>query len=147
MRILTIAAVVLSTAVAGPAAQRSVKKPSPLEGTWVLDTINGQPTPPARGEIALVVSGDSYEQRRNDQVMERGDLTVKPAKDALELTFQITTGSLAGRVQRGHCVIKTPNLTCKLSAPGDSAVPADLAPEPGKFQFTAKKRGIPEALR
>ena len=140
MRTIAIAAMLLSTSVGSPPSQTRPGKATVLEGTWVLETINSKPIPPARGETTLVVSADAYEQRQGAQVAESGRLTVKPAKVGLNVTFVIGTGASAGQTQFGYCLLKAPTLTCKLSAPGDASVPADLKPEATKFLFTAKKR-------
>jgi len=140
MRSFTITILLAAAMAGGAAGQTPAKKPSPLEGTWIIDTINGQPTPPARGELALVVTGAAYEQRQNGQQVEHGEIIVTPTKTSLALSLKIGSGSAAGKTQLGYCQLSAPTLTCKLSAPGDTDAPADLTPEQGRFQFTAKKK-------
>lgn len=140
MRYVLITTAIITSLSMAVAAQTPATPRAPLEGTWVLDSINGQPPAAQRGEVALAIAGQKYQQLVNGAAVEHGTITITAVKAAFELTMNIEDGGSKGRTQLGFCQLAAKTLSCRLAAPGDPNRPSDTTPQSGQFQFTAKRR-------
>ena len=70
---------------------------APLQGTWIVNDINGSAMP----SMLLVFKGDKYEQLVGENVAERGTARLDATKKPIAIDLVIQEGSDTGKVQLG----------------------------------------------
>ena len=134
--------VILAVACASAAAQTPAPTPKafvPLQGTWVLSSPDGQSMMPG-GELALVITGDTYAQTVNGQVTERGTIKLDAAKKPMAIDLIITEGDDTGKTQLGVIEVTGDDMKGALSVPGDTTRPAGFAAQEGLITFVGKRK-------
>lgn len=96
-----------------------------FQGKWVVTSFNGD-APPAEAEIALVVTGDKYQQLVAGEVAEEGTVKVDVTKKPMWFDLAILTGNDAGKPQPGIAVLEGDTLTLGLAAAGNTTRPATM---------------------
>jgi uncharacterized protein (TIGR03067 family) len=135
--LLTLGAIGLSAQTPAPELSKEMKS---LQGTWVLVTADGQSVEGSGTEIDLSVTGDTYAQIANGQVVERGRIKLDASKTPIAIDLMIQEGDDANKTQLGVLQMGEGTITCKLGTPGATERPKDFAPSDGAFTFTAKKK-------
>jgi uncharacterized protein (TIGR03067 family) len=135
--------VMLIAACATAAAQEKpapiAKALVPLQGTWVLSSPDGQAMMPG-GELALVITGDTYAQTVNGQVTERGTIKLDAAKKPMAIDLIITEGDDAGKTQLGVIEVTGDDMKGALNVPSDTTRPAGFAAQEGVIAFIGKRK-------
>ena len=140
--LLLLAAVVAGASTVsaqGPTKEAVAKALAAIQGTWVIQSINGQSPADMGAEMSLTFTDAAYAQTVNGAVDERGTITIDPSKTPMTIDLTITEGNDAGKVQPGIFEIKDGVMTCKLTFPGETRRPTSLLPEEGFLLFVAKK--------
>ena len=109
----------------------------PLQGTWVISSINGQPL---GVEMALVFKGNAYEQVVNGSVDERGTITVDAKKKPLSIELAIGEGNDAGKKQPGIVEVTADSMKLKLAFPAATAAPTAFGVEDGFLMVEASRK-------
>jgi uncharacterized protein (TIGR03067 family) len=141
-RTVTVLAVLLMTA--GTLAQGTPagkQQPldrafAPLQGSWVINDINGQ-APPA---MLLVFKGDQYEQHVNDVVVERGAIKLNPKQKPMAIDLVITEGQDANKLQVGIVEVTGDKMRLNLAQPASTTRPKTFDAEPGMLLVNLTKR-------
>lgn len=120
-----------------PAKPQPVDKAfAPLQGTWVINDINGQAPP----SMLLVFKGDRYEQVVNDTVEERGTVKLNATQKPIAIDLVIQEGTDAGKLQVGIIEVTGETMKLKLSMPADTTRPKSFNPEEGFLMVNLTKR-------
>jgi uncharacterized protein (TIGR03067 family) len=137
---LTLILAVLMTA--GGFAQGTAKQPpldkafAPLQGTWVIDDINGNAPP----SMLLVFKGDRYEQLVNDAVVERGTIKLNATVKPMAIDLVIQEGQDANKLQVGIVEVTGEKMKLKLSLPDNTTRPKSFNAEEGFIIANLTKR-------
>jgi uncharacterized protein (TIGR03067 family) len=107
---------------------------APLQGTWVISSINGQPL---SVEMALVIKGDKYEQVVDGSVDERGGVKVDAKKTPMAIDLSIAEGNDAGKLQVGIVEVGAGGMKLKLNVPAAPARPTAFGIEDGFLMVEA----------
>ena len=129
-----------------PAGQTGQVKPpapvpaafKPLQGTWVLTTLDGNPL--AQGGLTFAISGDQYEQAIAGTVNERGTIKLDATKKPMWIDLTITEGSDKGKPQVGLIEVSAGVLKGALSFAGSTTRPTSFAPSQDAIVFIGKKK-------
>ena len=137
---IVIFAIALSAGVLPQGAKDKPKpKPSPLEGTWVINSINGQPM--AEGsEMTLTFTGDKYHQTFGGTVNERGTIKLDRTKKPMMIDLIIAEGQDAGKTQLGIIEVSGDTVRAILDTPGLGKRPPDFTAKEGFVMFAGKKK-------
>ena len=136
----TFLAIVLMSV--GTFAQGTAKQPpldkafAPLQGTWVINDINGQ-APPA---MLLVFKGDKYEQVVDSTVNERGTIKLTTAQKPIGIDLVIEEGSDAGKLQVGIVEVTGDKMRLKLGLPGAAARPKSFDVVEGELMVNMTRK-------
>jgi len=122
--ILVLALCLLPVAASAQPDQR--KALDPLLGHWRITTMNGNATPAAAGEFALVIRETGYQQILKGEVTEEGTLTLDGSTTPMKVDLNITTGVDAGVRQLGVFRVEGDTLSLSLNVPGNSERPVAL---------------------
>ncbi len=123
-----------------PKPQTAAQVQAGIQGTWVVQTFNGQPSADG-GEISITITGDKYAQSVNGAVNERGTFKIDPAKKPMTIDLTIQEGEDAGKLQLGIIELAGDKMTCKLAAPATTTRPTNLASvEEGFFLVVAARK-------
>jgi uncharacterized protein (TIGR03067 family) len=126
-----------STLVQDPKAKPGA---SPLEGTWVITSINGQASPEGSPEMTLTFTGDKYHQAVGADVNERGTIKIDKTKKPMTIDLIISEGQDAGKTQLGIFEVAGDTLRANLDTPGAQQRPPDLTIKDGFIMFVGKKK-------
>ena len=140
---LHIAVALIAIALASPLPvqqKAGAGKPSALEGTWVVQSINGQPAGDGSQEMTLTFAGANYHQSVAGQVNERGTFKVDATKKPMTIDLTIVEGSDAGKTQPGVFEVSGDTLRVHFDLPGGKTRPADMTPKEGLLLVVAKKK-------
>jgi uncharacterized protein (TIGR03067 family) len=137
----------LATLLAAGTVGLSAQTPAPelskemkaLQGTWMITTANGQSSD-GSNEVDFAVTGDSYSQVVNGQVVERGKFKIDASKTPIAIDLMIQEGDDANKTQIGVIQIGEGTITAKLATPGATERPKDFNPSDDSFTFVAKKK-------
>jgi uncharacterized protein (TIGR03067 family) len=135
-------AILFAACATAAAQQKPAPTPKafvPLQGTWVLSSPDGQAMM-GGGELALVITGDSYAQTVNGQVNERGTIKLDAATKPMAIDLVITEGDDAGKTQLGIMEVTGDDMKGALSVPGDSTRPAGFTAQEGIIAFLGKRK-------
>jgi uncharacterized protein (TIGR03067 family) len=149
-RIATLAVVVLMSAgltaqgggrggaQAPPAAAQAAldKALASLQGTWVINDINGQAPP----SMLLVFKADKYEQVVDGTVNEKGTIKLDAAKKPMALDLVIQEGSDAGKLQLGIVEVTGETMKLKLAFPSETTRPKEFTQEETALMVNLTKR-------
>lgn len=128
---------VFAQATPPPAKPAPVDKVfAPLQGTWVVNDINGEPPP----SMLLVFKGDRYEQLVSDTVAERGTIKLDAKQKPMSIDFVIQEGADAGKLQVGIIQVTGETMKLKLAQPGVTTRPKSFDPEEGVLIANLTKR-------
>lgn len=110
---------------------------APLQGTWVVNDINGKPP----GSMQLVFKGDRYEQVFNDAVNERGTIKLNAKEKPMAIDLVIQEGTDTGKLQLGIVEVTGEKMRLKLAVPETKVRPKSFDAEQGFFvvNLTRKK--------
>ena len=111
-----------------------------VQGVWKMTTTNGQDVAAAGQDITITITGNSYVNSINGQVVEKGTFKVDEAKKPMTIDITITEGDDAGKVQLGVFEVKGTTMTGKLGEPGSTTRPTDFAIAEGFFTFVMVKK-------
>jgi uncharacterized protein (TIGR03067 family) len=139
MRLTSLAATLLLTLTA-VVAQTPPKVPPalvPLQGTWIVSTINGQAL---GGEMALVIQGDRYHQIIDGSVDERGGVTIDPKAKPMTIDLAIEEGLDAGKKQMGIVEVTGDTMKLTLNLPGGTSRPSSFGAEVGFLMVDATRK-------
>lgn len=136
---VALAVLVIAGSVAGARAQQGdvPKALVPLQGKWVVGAINGQELPTEMGEMALVITGNRYQQLIGGEVTEEGTLTVDDTKAPKWIDLAIVTGDDAGKKQPGVFEIAGDAIQVGLAIAGNPTRPASF--DAAELYVTAKR--------
>ena len=115
------------TPPAGSSATDLSKELQSLQGTWLVETINGQVAKDMGVEMLLVITGNKYQQVTNGTVDETGTIKLDASKKPLAIDLNIATGDSAGTVQLGIAEINGDTMQAVLAEPGSSMRPAGFS--------------------
>jgi len=120
-------------AAAQPALDKALAS---LQGTWVINDINGQAPP----SMLLVFKGDKYEQVVDGTVNEKGTVKLDAAKKPMSIDLVIQEGDDAGKLQLGIVEVTGETMKLKLAFPADTARPKEFNPEQTSLMVNLTKR-------
>jgi uncharacterized protein (TIGR03067 family) len=133
--------VVLSTTVAAAAFARTQdavpKEMQPLQGTWVMTQLNGDPTP---GDTALVIVGSKYSETVEGTTDETGLFKVDASKTPMTVDLIIQEGNDAGKTQLGIVEVKGDTMRLLLNAAGATVRPTSLEKADGELFIVAQRK-------
>lgn len=112
---------------AGSSATDLSKELQAVQGTWLVETVNGQVAKDMGVEMLLVITGNKYQQVTNGTVDETGTIKLDASKKPMSLDLNIATGDSAGTVQLGIAEINGDTMQAVLSAPGSGTRPAGFS--------------------
>jgi uncharacterized protein (TIGR03067 family) len=136
-----LSTVALTHAQSAAPAQAAKPKPGAIvQGTWLMTTSDGQDMSGSGQTILITVTGTTYTQAANGTVVERGSFKLDESKKPMTIDLNIVEGSDAGQVQLGVLEVVDGVMRGKLTFPGGTTRPTDLAPSEGYITFTAKKQ-------
>jgi uncharacterized protein (TIGR03067 family) len=150
-RVTTVLAILLmgagvlaqGTARSGGQAPPAATKPqpvdkafAPLQGTWVVNDINGKPA----GSMLLAFKGDKYEVTANDAVNERGTVKLNTSQKPIAIDLVIQEGTDAGKLQLGIIEVTGDKMRLKLAAPADTTRPKSFEGEGGFIANLTKRK-------
>jgi uncharacterized protein (TIGR03067 family) len=131
----------LSVLAVTVSAQNAVPKDLvPLQGTWVITSVNGQDLAAAGASMTLTIAADKYTQTVNGTVNERGTLKLDTAKKPIAIDLIITEGDDANKTQVGVVEVSGATMKLKLALPGQTTRPTDFAPADGVILAIATKK-------
>lgn len=137
-RFILVAVLVLTGAQLALGAQGDPKKDlERFQGRWVATSFNGEPVPAEAGEMALLVTGDKYQQLISGNVTEEGTVKVDITKTPMWFDLSILTGDDAGKPQPGIAILAGDTLTLGLAVAGNSKRPANM--DQAELYITFKK--------
>lgn len=110
---------------------------APLQGKWVVNAINGQEIPSEMGEMALVITGNRYQQLIGGEVTEEGTLTVDDTKAPKWIDLAIASGDDAGKKQPGLFEIAGDAILVGLAMAGNPTRPASF--DAAELYVTARR--------
>jgi len=135
--------IILSLILAVGAADQGTpsQERAALDGTWLVTSLflNGVYRGDA-AEVAIMITGNAYEQDVNGQVNERGTLRVDPSKKPMTIDFIITEGSAQNTTQLGIVEVSGDTLKLHLNQPGANGRPADFNPLDDHMLIIARKK-------
>ena len=138
---LRVAAVLFAIAVAAPlSAQKPSAGAAALQGTWVVQTINGQTPGDGSTEMSITFGAGTYYQTFGGKVNERGTFKVDASKKPMTIDLAITEGSDAGKAQLGIFAVTGDTLNANFDTAGGTTRPADMKPAAGSLVLVAKKK-------
>ena len=126
-RLLAIA-MALGLTAAVSAQDARTKALTPLQGTWIITSINGQELAGSGTTMTLTFEGDKYSQAVNGTVNERGAITLGADKKPMTIDLAITEGGDANKIQLGLIEVTGTSMKLKLAMPGQAARPTDFTP-------------------
>jgi uncharacterized protein (TIGR03067 family) len=133
--------VVMSLTVAAAASARTQdavpKEMQPLQGTWVMTQLNGDPAP---GDTALVIAGSKYSETVNGTVDETGLFKVDASKTPMTVDLIIQEGDDAGKTQLGIFDVKGDTMRLLLNTAGATVRPTSLEKPDGELFVVAQRR-------
>ena len=134
-------AIIVALTLAG--VQESVPKElAPLQGTWIIETVNGESLAAqgAHGEIA--VTGNKYVVTINGAVDERGTIKIDTSKKPVWIDLMIEQGpaDTSGMLQVGLIDVGADKATFHLAVPGATARPASFEPLPDQVVIVVSKK-------
>ena len=139
MRFAMVALLLVGSAVAQTPATSISKAFTPLQGTWVLTSPDGQSVMPG-AELALVITGDSYSQTVNGESTERGTIKLDSSKKPMAIDLIITEGDDAGKTQLGLIEVTGDTMKGALNVPGGAERPTGLAAGGAAITFVGKRK-------
>ena len=124
-------AVALFVMSVGLAAQSGKPAPAskaaaPLQGTWMITSINGKSAGEGSPELTLTFAGDKYQQALGGTVNERGTIKIDASKKPMTIDLAITEGTDAGKAQLGIFEVKGDTLRVSLDLPGAGKRPTSF---------------------
>jgi len=120
----------------GAKPQQTAKSAMALQGTWTINSINGQAATEGN-ELKLTFEGNKYHQTLGGTVNERGTFKVDAAKKPMTIDLSITEGDDAGKTQLGLLEVTGDTMRCSFNAPGATERPTSLTE--GAIVVAAKK--------
>jgi uncharacterized protein (TIGR03067 family) len=111
-----------------------------LQGTWVIESINGKPMPEGAPPMTLTFAGDKYHQTVGGDVNERGSIKVDASKKPMTIDLLIGEGDDAGKIQLGIFEVTGGTLRANLDTPGAGQRPLDFNVKDGSIMFVGKKK-------
>jgi uncharacterized protein (TIGR03067 family) len=124
------------TPPAAPKPQPVDKAFAPLQGTWVVNDINGQAPP----SMLLSFKGDKYEQSVNDTINERGTVKLNTSQKPIAIDLVIQEGSDTGKLQLGIVEVTGDKMRLKLAFPADTNRPKAFEGEGGLMVNLTKRK-------
>jgi len=134
---LFLAILAVSTAAL---AQGSVPLRSAIQGTWNVESVNGQKLSSLGQKHSITFKGDAYNVTRDGQVKERGTFKIDDKKKPAEIDMKITDGVAIGATQIGIIQIAGDTLTLKTNTITTPKRPSDFSSEPLYVLIVAKKQ-------
>ena len=128
-----------TTPPAAPVQDAQAKAVAAVQGTWLIMSMNGQSLADAGVEMALVMTGNKYQQVTNGTVDETGTFTIDASKKPMTLDLKIETGDSAGQLQLGIAEIIGDTKQAVLAEPGVNSRPAGFS-DPGAAIGVIAKR-------
>ena len=129
---------------AAPKTPPQVVKPTgvlaSVQGVWKMTTTNGQDVAAAGQDITITITGNSYVQTVNGQVVEKGTFKIDETKKPMTIDISVVEGDDAGRTQVGIFELKGDTMTGKLSEPGGTTRATDFSVTEGFFTFVMVKK-------
>lgn len=116
------------------------RDPAPLEGTWVITSINGQEVPEGAQPLTLTFNGDKYYQTLGTDVNERGSFKLDTSAKPMTIDLMIVEGDDAGKTQLGIVEIAGDTVRASFDTPGAGERPTDFAQKEGNVNFVGKKK-------
>ena len=143
-RVATVLVVVLMSAgvlaqgtpPAGGKPQPLDKAFAPLQGTWVINDIDGK-APPA---MLLIFKGDKYEQQVGETINERGTIKLNATQKPTAIDLVIEEGDDAKKVQLGIVEVTGETMKLKLAMPAATTRPKSFNAEAGFLLVNLTKR-------
>ncbi len=136
--VLLVATVALAVGLPQQAAKPSAAT-SALQGTWIVESINGEQAPPGSAELTLTFSGDKYHQAVGAEVNERGSFKLAPHKP-MTIDLAIEQGADAGKKQLGIVEVSGNGMRMSLDTPGAGKRPTSFDIKDGVLYMVAKKK-------
>ena len=139
MTTLTLAVMLAAGLAAQTPAPAMSKELTSVQGTWLLTTVNDQNLSDQGVEMALVLTGNKYQQVVNGSVDETGTFKIDATKTPMTFDLTILEGNDAGKVQLGIIEVTGDIAKGLLAAPGATTRPADFNSNAGEIFFIAKR--------
>jgi uncharacterized protein (TIGR03067 family) len=111
-----------------------------LQGTWMIESINGQSMPEGAPPMTLTFTGDKYEQTVGGDVNERGSIKVDSSKKPMTIDLLIAEGDDAGKIQLGIFEVTGDTIRANLDRPGAGQRPTDFTVKEDSIMFVGKKK-------
>ena len=148
---LTAMALVMAAGVTAPAAQSvpvqatvmaKSKVMTSVQGVWAIASANGQDLAGSGQEALVTITGESYVQTVNGQVVEKGTFKIDETKKPYALDILITEGDEAGQKQLAIFELDATGNTMKvaISQPGAPVRPSTFAVAEGVETLTFVKK-------
>ena len=109
---------------------------APLQGTWVVNDINGN----SPGSMLLVFKGDRYEQVFNDAVNERGIVKLNTKEKPMAIDLVIQEGGDANKLQLGIIEVTGDKMKLSLAAPAATTRPKSFNAGDGAIVNLTKRK-------
>jgi uncharacterized protein (TIGR03067 family) len=135
--VTVVSSMALAAAVSARTQDAVPKEMQPLQGTWVMTQINGDPAP---GDMALVISGLKYSETVDGTVDETGLFKVDASKTPMTVDLIIQAGDAAGKTQLGIFDVKGDTLRLLLNAEGATVRPTSLEKADGELFIVAQRK-------
>jgi uncharacterized protein (TIGR03067 family) len=135
--VTVVLSMTLAAAVFARTQDAVPKEMAPLQGTWVMTQVNGDPTP---GDTALVISGSKYSETVAGTVDETGLFKVDASKTPMTVDLIIQEGDAAGKTQLGIFDVKGDTLRLLLNTAGATVRPTSLEKADGELFIVAQKK-------
>jgi uncharacterized protein (TIGR03067 family) len=141
VRIL-VALLVMSAGLAAQGGKPAAasKAAVPLQGTWIVTSINGKPAGEGSPELTLTFAGDKYHQAVGGKVNERGTIKIDTSKKPMTIDLAITEGSDAGKAQLGIVEVKGDTLRASFDQPGAGKRPTSFEITEGALAIVGKRK-------
>ena len=121
-------------------AQKPDPGPASLQGTWVVESINGKPAPEGAPALTLTFTGDTYQQAIGADVNERGRFTLDASRKPMTIDLVITEGSDSGKTQLGVIELSGDTMRANFDAPGAGQRPPDFSVNASALLVVARKK-------
>ena len=126
-------------AVVAAGAQTPAALATAIQGTWTVESVNGQKLDGLGQKTTMTFSKNTYSVTTNGQVKERGTFTIDERKKPAEIDMKISEGVSVGSTQIGLVEIAIGTLRLKTNSFGTPKRPTDFKSEPWYTLIVAKK--------
>ena len=111
-----------------------------LQGTWTIESINGQSAQEGTPPLTLSFDGDKYSQAAGTDVNERGAFKLDASKKPMPIDLTIVEGDDAGKTQVGIVEVEGDKFRICFAIPGATERPADFIVKDGFLMVLGSRK-------